>query len=311
MTRQELYDLVWSTPSSIAARQIGVSDVYLARICRSLAVPKPPLGYWQKRAVGRAPPPPALPAPQPGVPQIWSRGNVIAQPPALRIDHRTVVTRLAQPLRRKTALHELVRVATNHFNSAESGADGYLRPRKKLLLDITTSRDGLPRCLRFASDLFHNLETKGHRPLIAPAFDELIRVEIRRGDTQGGWDAADLPWSPLRPTVAYVFGVPIGLAVVETCETKKLRYIGDGRFVPQKEYSPDRYPGPSWPVEKQQPTGKIKLVCYSPFIGIHWLQEWIETPGSTLGSNIEKIITVLEGRAMTLVTELEIAGRYF
>ena len=45
MTREELYNLVWSTPASTAAVWLGISDVYLGRVCRSLDVPKPPRGY--------------------------------------------------------------------------------------------------------------------------------------------------------------------------------------------------------------------------------------------------------------------------
>jgi hypothetical protein len=34
MTRRELYDLVWSTPMRDAARQVGMSDVGLKKVCR-------------------------------------------------------------------------------------------------------------------------------------------------------------------------------------------------------------------------------------------------------------------------------------
>jgi hypothetical protein len=44
--RQELYDLVWSTPMMHAAKQFGISGVMLGRICKERNVPKPPRGYW-------------------------------------------------------------------------------------------------------------------------------------------------------------------------------------------------------------------------------------------------------------------------
>lgn len=309
MTREELYELVWSTPCSIAAGRLGVSDVYLGRVCRSLDVPKPPPGYWRKRAVGQAPPPPALPDPRPGTPRVWTKGNAAAQPPAPRPGRPAGPARLPSG-RSRRAPHELVRQAAEHFRAAEPGADGYLRPRKKLLPDISASRDGLSRCLRFASDLFYDLEARGHRPMIAPAFERLIRVEFQVEDALRPRDSV-ASWSPLRPTVAYVFGVPVGLSVVEMSETRKMRYVGEGRFVPARDYRPDRHPGPTWTVERPQPTGKMKLVAYSPFHGFDWSQEWTDTPGSPLGGRIDKIITVLEGSALTLTIELERTGRYF
>jgi len=43
--RQELYDLVWSTPMMHAAKQFGISGVILGRICKEWNVPKLPRGY--------------------------------------------------------------------------------------------------------------------------------------------------------------------------------------------------------------------------------------------------------------------------
>jgi ankyrin repeat protein len=52
--REKLYDNVWSQPMRILAQHCGVSDVYLARVCRLLRVPLPGRGYWAKKAAGKA-----------------------------------------------------------------------------------------------------------------------------------------------------------------------------------------------------------------------------------------------------------------
>jgi hypothetical protein len=52
--RAELYEKVWSEPIRSLAQQYGVSDVYLARVCRLLRIPLPGLGYWAKKAAGAA-----------------------------------------------------------------------------------------------------------------------------------------------------------------------------------------------------------------------------------------------------------------
>ena len=53
LTRQELYDLVWSTPMTKLAESFGISDVGLAKICDRHRVPKPPRGYWAKKEAGK------------------------------------------------------------------------------------------------------------------------------------------------------------------------------------------------------------------------------------------------------------------
>lgn len=54
-TREQLYDEVWSTPMRILASKFGLSDVGLAKVCRRHNIPRPPVGYWAKKAVGKAP----------------------------------------------------------------------------------------------------------------------------------------------------------------------------------------------------------------------------------------------------------------
>lgn len=55
LTRQQLYDLVWSKPVRDVAKDFGMSDVALAKRCRAVRVPIPPRGYWAKVAAGKTP----------------------------------------------------------------------------------------------------------------------------------------------------------------------------------------------------------------------------------------------------------------
>jgi hypothetical protein len=51
--RVELYERVWSQPTRVVAKLYGVSDVWLAKVCKTLRVPVPGRGYWAKKAAGR------------------------------------------------------------------------------------------------------------------------------------------------------------------------------------------------------------------------------------------------------------------
>lgn len=44
LSRQALYELVWTEPMSVLAPRLGISDVGLAKICRRFNVPRPGRG---------------------------------------------------------------------------------------------------------------------------------------------------------------------------------------------------------------------------------------------------------------------------
>ncbi len=53
LTREALYDLVWKKPIRHLAKEFGISDVGLAKVCKRHNIPKPPVGYWVKKANGK------------------------------------------------------------------------------------------------------------------------------------------------------------------------------------------------------------------------------------------------------------------
>lgn len=55
LSREELYQLVWSKPMVELAKDFQLSDVALAKRCRKLAVPVPGRGYWARVTAGQTP----------------------------------------------------------------------------------------------------------------------------------------------------------------------------------------------------------------------------------------------------------------
>lgn len=53
LTRQELYDLVWSKPMVQLAQDFELSDVGLKKICKAAHIPTPSIGYWAKKQHGK------------------------------------------------------------------------------------------------------------------------------------------------------------------------------------------------------------------------------------------------------------------
>jgi hypothetical protein len=54
LSRDELYNLVWSEPMQQLARRFNISDVGLAKICKKMNVPRPERGYWRRKECGFA-----------------------------------------------------------------------------------------------------------------------------------------------------------------------------------------------------------------------------------------------------------------
>lgn len=61
LTREEMYELVWSKPMLEVAKDFGISDVALAKRCKRLSIPVPGRGHWARVEAGQKPSRPDLP----------------------------------------------------------------------------------------------------------------------------------------------------------------------------------------------------------------------------------------------------------
>ena len=67
LTREQLFERVWSKPVREVAVDLGISDVGLAKACRRSGIPLPPQGYWiSRRSKSRLRTKPSLPAAKAG-----------------------------------------------------------------------------------------------------------------------------------------------------------------------------------------------------------------------------------------------------
>ena len=136
ISREELYELVWSMPMTKAAKRFSVSGSYLARVCALLRVPRPVRGYWAKLEVGKAPARPALPEVLPGDQLNWSQEG---DPPAPRVRAEIATTTPPKPRVRRsvTGIHGLIQGATQHYETGYKIEEGQLlRPYKRHLVDV-------------------------------------------------------------------------------------------------------------------------------------------------------------------------------
>lgn len=323
LSREKLYELVWSEPMLKVGARFDVSSSYMARVCTLLNVPRPERGYWAKLAVGKALQKPLLPDPLPGDPLVWSRDGSTPQPKAVprlpavlegvpSAPRKPRSPRFSSPV---IGTHALIRGAKTHFESGRPVEEGnHLKPYKKLLVDVTASKTGLDKARGFANDLFNALESAGYRVVLAPNGEQLRRGQIDELEAtrkRQGYYHSNL-WSPYRPTVVYVGTVAIGLAVIEMSEEVLMRYV-NGKYIRNADYvapkSSRHYQDHRWTTTKELPCGRLRLVAYSPYWRASWQSTWQESKTSTLSRDIPRIVKAIEDAAIELVEKLKEADR--
>lgn len=301
LTREALYELVWSEPMLKVAARFNVSSSYMARICTLLNVPRPKRGYWAKLAVGKAPPKPLLPDARAGDELVWSRsGEYIHVDKPLPRPPSTPPRRRTKMSSTRPGQHHLIKGAKEHFEAGRLSFDSqYLKPTKKLLVDLVVSRTGLEKAMSFANELFLALEDKGYHVVIAPHSEHLHRVDVdEHAEPRKNRGYDNNLWSPWRCTVVYIGTLAIGLTIIEMSEEVEVRYV-NGKYIRESDYvlpkrGGNRY---TWTTKKDYPTGRLCLQAYSPYWRAKWIKQWRETKKRDLENQIKSIVKELEQAA--------------
>jgi hypothetical protein len=132
MKRSELYTLIWSKPMVHAAKELGISDVGLAKACRRNAVPVPQRGHWNKLQAGK--PSPQIPLPQPEIDPLVSFATT---DPAKR-----------EPEQQAARERQAAVVARVHRIRSERPEPGTVRERAHPLIKATTTYcERIPRLI--------------------------------------------------------------------------------------------------------------------------------------------------------------------
>ena len=194
-------------------------------------IPRPPRGYWATVAAGIHPEKPSLPAAKLGDAITWSRDGQTEFATSTADESKT--TRSKRTAR--IATHGLVREAHEHFKNVRDSRSSYLKPFKKLTIDLIVSKDTLEHGLSITSQFYLLLEALGHHVRIAPYGQHIHRAEFdERENTKPPRNYSDL-WSPYRSTVVYIQDVVIGLTVFEISEEVEVGYV-NGEYIPIAHY---------------------------------------------------------------------------
>lgn len=173
ITREELYKLVWSKPITVLAKEFGMSDVGLAKVCKKLSVPKPYRGYWQLLEAGRKLAIPPLPPVREGdqtqatLSPEYYRVNFKPEDPKVldRIDAERLPENRIRVAESLDVPHRLVRNTRALLRRGKPDDCGRLycwdRNENHPLLNVRVSKHALPRALLIMDALIKALEARG------------------------------------------------------------------------------------------------------------------------------------------------------
>ncbi len=140
------------------AKELGLSDVGLAKLCKRHQIPRPGRGYWQRIQMGRNPlrvPLPALEESNLEVIEITVQERLVPDQDSVR-----KITVLAdQPI-----THPLVLRTRKLLSRANANRDerGLLIPKSGRVSHVQVSAAALPRALQILDALFRALEEEGY-----------------------------------------------------------------------------------------------------------------------------------------------------
>ena len=191
-TRNELYEKIWNTPTIKLARDLGLSDVALGKICKKHSIPKPPLGYWAKLAHGKA-------VPQAPLPKVEDqrlekieirKRSLFSSGPKPQASGQEKEAPIAVP-ERLTSPHPLVRSTIDALKNSTPDETGILRSRTGDCLNVRVGRQSVGRAMRFVDALIKALEARGSTVGVmkrdrkdqtcVKILDEAVEIELREG----------------------------------------------------------------------------------------------------------------------------------
>lgn len=190
IAREDLYDQVWNESMSKLAKQYGLSDVGLAKICKKMGIPRPGRGHWTRVNSGRIPPKPRLPKLKDN--QVT---EVILYPKemvSLTANGHTEVDRLISQEKDPGYLinvteeitdpHRLIDRTSKSLRGAKANDHHIVRPRAKHCLDVEITKGSIDRAMRVMDALIKAFEQRGFEVTVGE--QEQTQVTIL-GETLG------------------------------------------------------------------------------------------------------------------------------
>jgi hypothetical protein len=283
------------------AKKYGVSSSYLARICTRMNVPRPERGYWAKLEYGKSTMKASLPGYSPEFEHEWIKDCIPARPtrpPAPKLPRQKVpkpkplqaIPFETHPIIAGTKIHFLNSLKPSSLEFNKETKNFYLRPYKKLLVDLVVSKNRLDKGLEIMNHLLKTFLKPGYRTVLTPYSRGLRRRDIDVREDPGKSPDYVRYWSPCRLTVIYIGDIAIGLTLFETSERVETEHF--------------------WGVTSDyRPSGRFVLQAYSPYSGTTWFKEWTINQDKSASRQYDKIAKELHKSIPVIVHQVDDASR--
>jgi hypothetical protein len=274
VSRQQLYEQVWSMPVSQVAKLYGLSDVGLANVLKAHTIPYPLRGYWAKKRNGKPVRQTALcPTSDPRLDTIEFHKHP-DRPTTPRLAE--AVERARSEIRDENRIevpdrlddpHPLVARTEKSARSARPDAQGRVRPGAQHCLDVEVRPACLDRAVRILDALVKALDARGYT------------VRVRDGDAWQRWR-----------TQVKVLDEWIGIRLREKVERRERKPTAEEREEAR------RYPGlyGNRKYHEDVPTGRLRLEIEDTY---GTARRWEDGDGKRLEGQLNRFVAGLVRRA--------------
>jgi hypothetical protein len=211
LTRKELYNLVWSTPLTQLAKDFGLSDNGLRKICKKYDIPLPKMGHWQKIQYGKK-------VEQEKLAHFEKWTNIKITIHESEVDEEEhYLTKLAKRVKEielacsallpvpesLTNIHPLVKAAKENLNTKKQKKSWRNLPEcihtNWDLLSISVQKHNVPRALRIMNTFIKMAESRGHKVILEDQKTTLVidgeKFSIRFREKHNRQVIPDQRWS--------------------------------------------------------------------------------------------------------------------
>lgn len=268
MTREELYQHVWTTPIQLLSEALGLSDIGLAKTCRQMEVPKPGRGYWARLDAGQSVEQIQLPPPSAEAVREWTF-NVVAN---RRRRADWAATNLSAPIKgsslpslalpgEQEPLHEVAERHRVALEKAKPDENGFVRLDLQTLFRCEVSAGMVPRLVRAIHALVAQLEK--HNCRFVRGNEQFAHLSVAQGS-----DRLTVHWR-------------------EALE----------EFEREPTAEEKRKPSWTWQLKQKRAMGQITVEVSA--MGLRGQRSWTESEskpiGDVLARVMEKIAAAFEG----------------
>ena len=220
LTREELYELVWTTPLTTLAKNYNISDNGLRKICIKLAIPLPKSGYWTKIKFNK--PVKKIPLPKNSEVKQEIKLEIRDENVTIEEHFQTAFYRLKKEIENTPNLplnvpdiltkpDPLIIAAQKDLRDKKPSRTLYSKIQETIntsigIIDIDVSKDNVPRALRFMDTFIKLIKQRGYNIVtndgskviingesIKIRFRETLkRIKTKDPDSRYDWEYTEL-----------------------------------------------------------------------------------------------------------------------